>query len=337
MAVPIHYLHLKNVSRSFYLNTMILPLPLRDYVAVAYLFCRILDTIEDDPQMPIATKQALMTHFFLVLAQPVSSSNFLHDDWGTLIAPLTATKSENLLLADFLPLAALFWQWDTIIREILLTHMKIMGAGMLRYCRQRNDQGPHFLTDWQQFDDYCYVVAGVVGEMLTALFSHQWKIPGDGQQQLIANNIAFGHALQSTNIIKDFFSDYQRGICFWPTLPLHPSGPQLATMLTIMITRTIPSLLAAEVYYHQLPWRAWRGKIFCLWPLVFAYATLTKILQHQTDYLAGKVIKISRRQVKWIIYGTFFAIPVPFAWGILLVIYRRRLQQELTRRQEPHA
>ena len=324
------YFHLKKVSRSFYLNTMVLPRPLRGQVAVAYLFCRILDTIEDCPQLSVVAQQQLMDYFFLVLENPHHPANA----WAQLITPLNATASEKLLLADFPLLAQVFWHWNTSTQKILIDHIKIMGAGMLRFCQRRQDCGPHFLTDWQQFDDYCYVVAGVVGELLTALFTQHWHLGLKHQQQLTKEEISFGQALQSTNIIKDFFSDYQRGICFWPALPPNPAAPEVQAMLYILIARSIPSFRAAENYLRQLPWRAWRGKIFCLWPLLFALATLTKILQKQQDFLSGKVIKITHFQVKLIIYSTFLSLPFPWIWNLLLFIYRAKLQQELALWQE---
>ena len=42
--------HLLGVSRSFALTIPMLPEPLEDYIANAYLLCRIADTVEDDPQ-----------------------------------------------------------------------------------------------------------------------------------------------------------------------------------------------------------------------------------------------------------------------------------------------
>src|SRR5437879_6584962 len=42
---------LPRVSRTFALSIQALPSSLRDAVTVAYLLCRIVDTIEDDPKM----------------------------------------------------------------------------------------------------------------------------------------------------------------------------------------------------------------------------------------------------------------------------------------------
>ena len=51
------YQSLKKVSRSFYVNTVALRNPIKDYVCVAYLLCRIADTIEDDPALSVDAKE----------------------------------------------------------------------------------------------------------------------------------------------------------------------------------------------------------------------------------------------------------------------------------------
>jgi farnesyl-diphosphate farnesyltransferase len=63
------------------------------------------------------------------------------------------------------------------------------------------------LQTLQELRDYCYAVAGIVGEMLTELFllqSPQLKtVAGD----LRARAVEFGEALQLVNILKDAQSD----------------------------------------------------------------------------------------------------------------------------------
>ena len=51
---------LEGVARTFALTIAQLPPILREAVGNAYLLCRIADTIEDEPALPLAQKQAFL-------------------------------------------------------------------------------------------------------------------------------------------------------------------------------------------------------------------------------------------------------------------------------------
>ena len=59
----------------------------------------------------------------------------------------------------------------------------------------------------QDLRDYCYVVAGIVGEMLTELFLLQSPSLKSVADDLRARAVEFGEALQLVNILKDAQSD----------------------------------------------------------------------------------------------------------------------------------
>src|SRR5262245_45465215 len=54
---------LPRVSRTFALCIRLLPPALEHSVLIAYLLCRIADTLEDSADLPAATKQSLLTQF----------------------------------------------------------------------------------------------------------------------------------------------------------------------------------------------------------------------------------------------------------------------------------
>src|SRR3954451_24516373 len=78
MAARAAYLdqHLGNVSRSFALVIPLLEMPLRHYLATAYLLCRVVDNIEDCLQ-PAAWKQQRFTEFLQLLRNPREASMVL--------------------------------------------------------------------------------------------------------------------------------------------------------------------------------------------------------------------------------------------------------------------
>ena len=65
-------------------------------------------------------------------------------------------------------------------------------------------------------DDYCYYVAGVVGEMLTELFCGYSPTVGRQRAALGALAASFAQGLQMTNILKDVWEDRARGACWFP-------------------------------------------------------------------------------------------------------------------------
>ena len=61
---------LPQVSRTFALSIEMLPEALREYVRVAYLLCRVLDTIEDAPGLELLEREALFDEFNALLRSP---------------------------------------------------------------------------------------------------------------------------------------------------------------------------------------------------------------------------------------------------------------------------
>ena len=70
---------LQGVSRTFALTIPQLPDPLREVVGNAYLLCRITDTIEDEPSLSAAEKQAFSARFVEVVAGRANAEPFSRD------------------------------------------------------------------------------------------------------------------------------------------------------------------------------------------------------------------------------------------------------------------
>ena len=66
------------------------------------------------------------------------------------------------------------------------------------------------LASLEETLEYCYYVAGTVGEMLTRLF--QWYSPAIAERSaaLEPRAVAFGNVLQLTNILKDVREELDR-------------------------------------------------------------------------------------------------------------------------------
>ena len=86
------------------------------------------------------------------------------------------------------------------------------------------------IRSYYALDQYCYFVAGVVGEMLTQLFCAASADCARQQASMSRLAVAFGQGLQMTNILKDVWEDRARGVCWLPRALCAEVGLDLANL-----------------------------------------------------------------------------------------------------------
>jgi farnesyl-diphosphate farnesyltransferase len=102
-------------------------------------------------------------------------------------------------------------------RAIVVRHAVRTAQGMAQVVARADDKGNLKLTSLQDLKDYCYIVAGIVGELLTELFLHDTpSMRADSARVLQSNMVAFGEALQLVNILKDAGDDAKDGRVYLP-------------------------------------------------------------------------------------------------------------------------
>ena len=277
---------MNKVSRTFAVVVPAVEPPLQYYLAIAYLICRVVDNIEDCSQ-PHAWKIQRFSELELLLDEPQQASEILHT-WENEAWPGLSDDEEKIMgFADGSPLWEIYSTIPSESRAIIQRWAKTMASGM----SQLDDPQvqPHFITisdkqvlqDKQDYDDYCYIVAGTVGHMATELVSHHYGLSQPITDQLIRNAEACGRGLQKTNIIKDFAKDLQRGISYLPAewmqeadnKPLSLGGaPQ--HWIQIILDDVLADLDKATEYLLTLPADAVgyrKASLLCLLP---AYQTL---------------------------------------------------------------
>jgi farnesyl-diphosphate farnesyltransferase len=307
------YESLRKVSRSFYVNTVALRNPIRDYVCVAYLLCRIADTIEDDPGLSVDAKEQGFVLFKdgLSLGAPVAG-------WSDFVATLKSSSDELELALNFHTVLAQFSAFPQRIRDIISKHVVIMADGMLLYCNKLEGRRES-IENFSELDDYCYYVAGVVGELLTAVFSEEMDIPPAALAQLQKNAVAFGLALQYVNIINDYSTDNERGIVFWPDSCVR-DGVDPQKPLREMSRHCLDYIVDSFEYVRYIPRKERTVRGFCLLPLFFAVATLKQINQDRRNLGHRQKVKISRKRVRFI----FFFVMAFSRFDFILDAYFRR-------------
>ncbi|MDJ0513891.1 MAG: squalene/phytoene synthase family protein, partial [Methyloceanibacter sp.] len=197
------------LSRTFALTIPKLPLDLRSTVGTAYLLCRAADTIEDSQLSDRDRKIDLLDTFLSGIDEAAS--------WEDVSRRLAADLSdevgpEELELIESLPgLIAILRTRPLRQQEAVRTCLRKMASGMKSYVNR-----PTGLADMAELDDYCYVVAGVVGEMLTELFCDHAADIDQRREKLERLAASFGQGLQMTNILKDIWDDRRQGRCYLP-------------------------------------------------------------------------------------------------------------------------
>lgn len=295
---------LQGVSRTFALNIPQLPNPLRDVVGNVYALCRIADTIEDEPALSPAQKQAFSERFIDVVAGRAEVAPFSRE-LGALLSS-SSTEREQDLVANTARVVRVTRGFRTVQRHAIERCVRVMSRGMAEFQQRATPEG---LEDLPHLNRYCYHVAGVVGETLTDLFCDYSPDIRRRRDELFALSVSFGQGLQMVNILKDIWEDRRRGACWLPrdvfrttgfelcSLSAGPPAPGFADGLSELVAITRRHLTDALRFVLMLPPGETGIRRFCLWPLGMAVLTLRRI--HATPaFRSGDEVKISRLSVR---------------------------------------
>ncbi|MCK9273832.1 MAG: phytoene/squalene synthase family protein [Syntrophales bacterium] len=331
--------HLAKVSRTFAINIQVLRGDVYRALLIAYLLCRIADTLEDDPLLP-AEKKIGHLNTFAGLFPPSSG-------WDARTRSFVESVSFGTVCDD----SVLVGDMPRVFRELLdlpvgyvdiiSEYVKEMALGMADFQKKTSEGSIVCLNTEEELKHYCYYVAGTVGLMITSIFSKGApRITEKIEERLISRSVKFGIGLQLTNISKDFFPDLRRGWCYVPksyfeaegiTLNLNEIKSNRVVCMRIFKRLTnlaLENLDEALFYTLDIPRACVRYRLFCLWPLFMAIKTLIKLNEQNEDLLDGHKIKISRNEVKKIMVSTSFAV---VSNNALMNMYRHLKAEYLSR------
>ncbi len=272
---------LPRVSRTFAINIRLLSGTLGEAVRAGYLLCRSADALEDS--WPGAGLEERFQRFVRVLDSDIEAAESL-----ALEAAHAGAAADLDLVAHLPRVQRVYAALPDPHREAIREGVHTLATGMARYGARAARRGPRvpYLDSEAELDDYCWVVAGCVGVMLTRLYAAEYGA-GDpcAQERRLALAPVVGQALQLTNILLDWPSDVRLGRCHVPATWLAEVGlgpadlldrdrPQVRALVQRLEGKALGALARVPDYLDLIPAHGLRYRLFCLWPALWAVRSL---------------------------------------------------------------
>jgi farnesyl-diphosphate farnesyltransferase len=315
---------LKATSRSFYLTLRVLPGGIRPQIGLAYLLARTSDTIADTEIVPLEQRLNALE----LLRGRILETHRKPLDFGEL-ARQQGLPAERVLLERCEEALVVLDGFNDADQQRIREVLKIIISGQeldLRRFAGASAEKIVALPTGAELDDYTYRVAGCVGEFWTKMCrTHLFPGAKLDDAKLLADGVRFGKGLQLVNILRDLPVDLRQGRCYMPADELASVGlkpadllepgnaPKFKPVYERHLAQAEAHLAAGWAYTNTLPGRCVRVRLACAWPVLIGMKTLAKLR-------AGNVldpqqrIKISRPEVKGVIWRTVLYYPWPPAW-----------------------
>jgi len=318
---------LRDVSRSFYLTLRVLPGGVRTQIGLAYLLARATDTIADTNLVPLEERLRSLD----LLRGRILGGNTTPVDFGGL-AGRQGSTAERILLERIeeavTALGKFSYSDQQRVREVIETITGGQELDLRRFGGASEGTVVALQSD-AELDDYTYRVAGCVGEFWTRICrAHLLATAGTDEGYLLKNGVRFGKGLQLVNILRDLPGDLRQGRCYLPADGLAAAGLEPAALKapgTMDRFRPIYNgyldvaqahLAAGWDYTNHLPVRCFRLRLACALPVLIGARTING-LRRGNVLDARQRIKVSRAEVRSLVWRLVVWYPTPGAWGRL--------------------
>ncbi|OGW15705.1 MAG: squalene/phytoene synthase, partial [Nitrospinae bacterium RIFCSPLOWO2_12_FULL_47_7] len=282
---------LPRVSRTFALNISVLRGNLHRSILTAYLFCRIIDTVEDAGKLDPRTKIKLLLEFSRLIWDPQYRATKL-SSWIKECEVVDGSPNDLDLLSQTARVFNVFDSLPESHRNQIVPSVSEMARGMAYFQKKFDGSRLTLLEDENELEEYCYYVAGAVGEMLCNLFFVELPDLSEKSRETMKHTaVSFGLGLQLTNISKDVMVDRSRGWSYVPKSFIIQNGLTVdefnsgnAKNLVIMeqlLKKTIGHLQDALRFTLAIPRQEFSLRLFCIWPLWMAMETVAVLHNNQ--------------------------------------------------------
>jgi farnesyl-diphosphate farnesyltransferase len=315
---------IRATSRSFYLTLRVLPGAIRPQIGLAYLLARTTDTIADTEILPVEQRlTALQKLRERILGQSSAPLNF-----GAL-AQNQSSPAEKLLLEKIEESLAALQNFSEADKKLIRTVLETITSGQELDLQRFAKASPEKIIALEaatELDDYTYRVAGCVGEFWTKMCrAHLFPHARLDEKQFIADGIRFGKGLQLVNILRDLPADLKNGRCYLPMEKLGEAklfpevlfspinAEKFLKLFHEYLDKAESHLRAGWIYTNTIPFSQFRVRLACAWPILIGAETIKKLRAANIFELQSRV-KISRGEVRKIIFRSLLTSPFPFAW-----------------------
>jgi farnesyl-diphosphate farnesyltransferase len=283
---------LKNVSRSFYLSLRLLPEGMRDGASLGYLLARSSDTIADTASVSVADRITLLDDYERSVqnGEPFIAPDFLL---------AACTDAEKVLLEQAPGIFSWLQQMDDtvqeLVREVLHTIISGQKLDLQRFGNASAAQHMELKNDAELLD-YCYRVAGCVGEFWTKLGFHSEGANFSREPIAVMMPWAkhFGQALQLVNILRDLPEDLRAGRFYLPYTSSRSIGEDMLVQHRRWLQQARHLLADGMLYSDALRGRKLRAATVL--PALLAEETIDKLVSATWQQLEQRV-KVPRSTV----------------------------------------
>jgi farnesyl-diphosphate farnesyltransferase len=304
--------YIPKVSRTFALTIKFLPRGLRNSVYTSYLLCRVADTLEDTACLPVSEKSGRLLTLRDILLDASKGKTIDMDNISAIYDSVNPSGSDDhKLLSESTRLFEILDSLPASHKRIIFKWVAEMAEGMAEYSRLNGEKGNSIATlrDLEDWDRYCYYVAGTVGHMLTELFIKHYNFAKEISKGLKKLSNSFGLGLQKINVIKDVPGDRERGVCYLPGDVLKKYGldgsllkdktraAQISDFVREMVGLTVPHLDDAMEYSTYIPAHLKGVRMFLIVPVYLAIETLALVKSNPVRAMSGPPVKLNRMNV----------------------------------------
>jgi farnesyl-diphosphate farnesyltransferase len=278
--------HLKGVSRTYALLIPMLPRGLDDAVGLAYLLMRVVDTLEDSGCIDDVQRRRRIEFLDAELGELGRGAIDRERLDQALHGGIGESPAETALLADADGLLARIAALEPTLRGATVECARKMIAGVVAMLDRSAATGLAYpaVRDSRELREYCYHVAGVVGEMLCAMIGHHLRSPSLARLSDLAVELGIG--LQLVNILKDALADSKKGRRY---LPVAADGSlSHAEIYRAVLAEARTSLERGAEFVMALPATAKELRSFCGLPIAWGAMTLARAERDQSAAKIGR-------------------------------------------------
>jgi len=194
----------------------VLPKPMREPVSLGYLLARASDTLADTESLPAELRLELLDGMAEVM-RGGDRSVWIGQLKGEVI-PRQSHLGERVLMAEIEGVL----DWLNALRsdeqrQSIFTVMAHIIRGQRLDIERFELRDDFCFSQDAELDEYCYLVAGCVGEFWTEIGAMTLKnFSTTDHAQLMSWGADYGKGLQLINILRDLPNDLKAGRCYLP-------------------------------------------------------------------------------------------------------------------------